>query len=179
MRKALVVVDVQNDFVTGSLGSEAAQNIIPAVIEKIQAAHDAGYIVIATMDTHGDDYMDTLEGRRLPVPHCIYGTNGWFVVPEVWDALDDEDLVLEKVTFGSEDLPELLKELAREDGFDEIEVCGLCTDICVMANVALIRTAFPNVVIKVDAAACAGVTTESHNAALAVMNSLQVDTLNR
>ena len=155
MRKLLIVVDMQKDFIDGSLGTKEAQAIVPAATARIRACRAAGYTVIATLDTHEENYMDTREGKHLPVPHCIWGTAGWRIRPEIMDALGDDAILVEKPTFGSMDL---IKWLA---GVDEVELVGLCTDICVISNALLIKAAYPETVVSVDSACCAGVTPES------------------
>ena len=159
MKKALIVVDMQKDFVDGSLGTPAAQSIVPAVAEKIRAFR--GDALLVTLDTHGADYLQTLEGKKLPIPHCIKGTPGHLV---------------EKNTFGSFDVARLLAERFPGET-PEIELVGLCTDICVLSNALLLRAAFPNAPITVDARCCAGVTEDAHRAALTAMQSCQIDIL--
>ncbi len=171
----LIVVDMQNDFISGSLGTKEAEAIIPAVAEEIRARRGDGYTVIATLDTHGPDYLETREGKRLPVPHCIRGTDGWALHPLVKDALEDAP-VIEKPTFGSVELPEILR--AQSGGaVQTIELIGLCTDICVVSNALLLKAAFPEAQMEVREACCAGVTPERHRAALDTMNSCQIDIL--
>ena len=179
MKRILVVVDMQNDFVNGSLGSDQAKAIVPRVVEKINEAHAAGDIVFTTHDQHGADYMNTQEGKKLPVKHCMIGEWGFELEPHVKDAiLPDEDYGVEKPTFGSFDLVNTMLAIEDSTGhIDEIEVCGLCTDICVIANVVLLKTAFPEARIVVDPTACAGVTIERHYLALDAMENLQVDIL--
>lgn len=168
----LIVVDMQNDFVGGSLGSEAAQAITPAVLRKV--AHFPGKVIF-TQDTHGEDYLETQEGKRLPVKHCIKGTPGWKLIPAL-EKLQQEHHwpVIQKPSFGSVKLAEDLKELNRKQLIQSIELIGLCTDICVVSNALLLKAALPEVEIRVDSQCCAGVTEESHQAALATMRSCQV-----
>ena len=173
MKKYLVVVDMQNDFIDAALGTAQAQAIVPAVCEKIRQYDPAN--VYATRDTHFENYMDTLEGHYLPVPHCIKGTEGWLIRPEV-AALIPEDHIIDKYTFGSEVLTEALFQQSTLEEI-EIELIGLCTDICVISNALLLRAKLPGTVIRVDAACCAGVTPEKHNAALEVMRSCQIEVL--
>ena len=173
--KVLVVVDMQNDFVYGALKNEMAEQIIPDVRAKIEQAYQEDKQVFFTKDTHGDLYMQTEEGRNLPVPHCILGTDGWEIVDELKDlALSNKHNVINKYTFGSTRLGELLKTIADSENIEEIEVIGICTDICVLSNVALIKAFLPNVPIVVDAKCCAGVTRESHDTALNAMKAIQV-----
>ena len=172
MKKVLIVVDMQNDFVDGSLGTREAVAIVPAVAERIRRARADGTLVIATMDTHGEDYLNTREGRKLPVRHCIKGTAGWEINPTVLEALADS-IIVEKPTFGSVKLPELICEAVGVP--DEIEVIGLCTDICVVSNALLLKAHFPDAQFVVARACCAGVTPEKHEAALETMASCQID----
>jgi len=172
MKKLLLVVDMQNDFVTGSLGSEMAQAIIPAVQERIMEYERLGSTVIYTMDTHGNDYLSTAEGKKLPVKHCIEGTDGWLIIPQLNVEVDDgKSWTYRKYTFGSL----ALADMVAESGFDEIEICGLCTDICVVTNALILRTRMPDVRITVRSNTCAGVTEESHKAALLTMKMCQID----
>ncbi len=165
--KYLIVVDMQVDFTTGSLGSEAASAIIPKVVEKVKGYEGR---VIFTRDTHFADYAQTQEGRRLPVSHCVKGTEGW----EICQALKPfAHTVLDKVTFGSTELPRLIAE--EGEPVEEIELCGLCTDICVISNAMIVKAAFPEARVVVDAALCAGVTEESHKTALLAMQAVQID----
>ncbi len=171
MKKLLVVVDMQKDFVDGALGSEEAVAIIEPVIEKIENFDGD---IIVTYDTHPENYMETQEGKNLPVPHCIKGTEGWKLNPSVQTALDQKSYkVIEKPTFGSTELPAYIK--ANYDPEDiEIELIGLCTDICVVSNALLLKANFTETKVSVDARCCAGVTPESHNAALQTMKMCQV-----
>ena len=172
MKKVLVVVDMQKDFVDGALGSREAAAIVPAVAEKIRGFDGE---IFVTYDTHGENYMETAEGRKLPVPHCIKGTEGWELNSEVAGALAGKKYTpVEKKTFGSVDLPGLIGKAAGDEEF-EVELIGLCTDICVVSNALLIKASFPEVPIAVDAACCAGVTPEKHEAALETMRSCQID----
>ena len=173
MRKILIVIDMQNDFIDGALGTKEAEAIVDAVCEKIRSypAKD----VIATMDTHGEDYLTTQEGRNLPVSHCIKGTDGWQIRPEI-AALLSEAKIYEKPSFGSVALAEDLKECSKEEEL-ELELVGLCTDICVVSNALLLKAAMPEVKISVDAACCAGVTPAAHQAALQTMQSCQIHVL--
>lgn len=179
MKKILVVVDMQNDFVKGSLGGEKAQAIIPNVVEKINQYKNG--IIFITRDIHYDNYSDTLEGKKLPVPHCLYNTKGKEVVSEVWDAAQvvrkssgkNKVQVIDKHTFGSEHLADILQTICKPD--DVIELCGVCTDICVVSNALLLRAALPNNIIKVDASCCAGTDKKNHNAALLTMKNCQID----
>ena len=172
MKNFLVVVDMQKDFVDGALGSEEAVKIVPNVVEKIKGFDGE---IFATFDTHFEDYMQTAEGKKLPVPHCIKGTDGWKLDKNVESALDEKSYTaVEKLTFGSVDLPQLIKAKANGEAFT-IELIGLCTDICVVSNALVLKANFPEVEISVDKACCAGVTIESHNSALTTMSSCQIN----
>lgn len=140
MKHFLIVVDMQKDFVDGALGTPEAQAIVPAVAEKIRSFSGE---IFATLDTHGEDYLSTKEGQALPVPHCIKGTPGWELNPQVAAALEEKGYTpVEKPTFGSLVLPELLRKSAGEESFD-LELIGLCTDICVVSNALLLKANFP------------------------------------
>ena len=175
MKQFLIVVDMQKDFVDGALGSKEAVAIVPAVADKIRTFE--GEIVV-TYDTHTEEYMSTNEGRHLPVPHCIKGTGGWQLDAQVAAALAGRDYqAVEKPTFGSIALPSLLLDMAGDEEFT-VELIGLCTDICVVSNALLIKANFPECDVCVDAACCAGLTPESHKAALATMASCQIQIKN-
>ncbi len=174
MWKVLIVVDMQNDFVTGALGSPEARAIVPAVAQHIRARKAEGWTLIATLDTHHADYMSTPEGKKLPVPHCIRGTEGWQLDPAVAEALGDA-LMVEKPTFGSVKLPQIITSLAGHDTDITIELLGVCTDICVVSNALLLKAHFPEATLQVKQDCCAGVTPASHEAALATMASCQID----
>ena len=174
-KKYLVVVDMQKDFIDGSLGTEEAQAIVPAAAARIRDRRAAGYRLIATLDTHGENYLDTPEGKKLPVKHCVKGTSGWQLNPVIREALGEDCLLLEKPTFGSVRLPEIIgKDLEKGDSLT-VEFLGLCTDICVVSNVLLIKAHFPEAAIQVKADCCAGVTPQKHLAALETMASCQID----
>ena len=174
MRKILIVIDMQNDFIDAALGTKEAVSIVEAVKEKIRSypAED----VIATMDTHDENYMQTQEGRNLPVMHCIRGTDGWKIRPDIAELLTGAK-IYEKPTFGSTALAADLKELSEKEEI-ELELVGLCTDICVVSNALLLKASMPEVKISVDAACCAGVTPEKHLAALETMRSCQINVKN-
>ena len=174
MRKILIVIDMQNDFIDGALGTKEAVQIVEAVKEKIRSYPAAD--VIATMDTHGEDYMNTQEGKYLPVPHCIKGTDGWRIRPDIAELLTGAK-IYEKPTFGSVALSADIRELSEKEEI-ELELAGLCTDICVVSNALLLKAAMPEVKISVDASCCAGVTPEKHMASLETMRSCQVQVIN-
>ena len=165
--KYLIVVDMQVDFITGSLGSDLATAIVPNVVEKVKGFEGK---VIFTRDTHYADYMQTQEGTKLPVPHCIKDTAGWQICDQL---LPYVETVIDKVTFGSVELPQLIREFGEP--INEIELCGLCTDICVISNAMILKAAFLEVPIAVDSSCCAGVSVESHKTALDAMKAVQID----
>ena len=169
--KILVVVDMQNDFITGTLGSGEAVKIVPAVVEKVKNFDGK---VIFTRDTHFEDYLETQEGKNLPVKHCIKDTYGWQICDELNGFANN---VVDKITFGSVDLPKVIKNAT--DIVDEIELCGLCTDICVISNAMILKASFPETKITVDANCCAGVTPQSHNNALDAMKAVQIEIKNK
>lgn len=174
MKKFLVVVDIQKDFVDGALGTAEAVDIIPNVVKKINEFDGE---IFVTYDTHFDNYMESSEGKKLPVPHCIKGTDGWELNLDVAEALKSKKYtVVEKLTFGSVKLPEFISAAAGEDEFS-IELIGLCTDICVVSNALILKANFPEMDICVDASCCAGVTPESHNAALTTMKMCQINVI--
>lgn len=174
--RLLIVVDMQNDFIDGALGTKEAQAIVAPAVDCIRARRAAGYAVIATRDTHGEDYMHTPEGVKLPVPHCIRGSAGWEIREEVLRAMGD-CLLVEKPTFGSTELPGIIARMAQGAASLTIELIGLCTDICVVSNALLLKAHFPEAAIAVNAACCAGVTPEKHLAALETMRSCQIDVI--
>ena len=186
--KLLVLVDLQNDFIDGALGSPEAQAIVPNVIRKLENTNMRETLVLFTKDTHYSDYLNTFEGKNLPVPHCIENTPGWSINKEISSVVDNtvsklvcstdkiKNSRIYKNSFGSDDLREFL--VAHKDEIEEIEFCGLCTDICVVSNVLMTRQTLPNTTIVVDASCCAGVTVEKHNAALEVMRSCQIEVIN-
>ena len=172
MKQFLVVVDMQKGFVNGSLGTKEAEAIVPAVIEKIRSFEGD---IFVTYDTHFEDYLSTAEGKKLPVEHCIYGTPGWELEEQVGEVIEElPHFKVQKYTFGSETLPHLMTEVADGEDFS-IELIGLCTDICVVSNALILKAHFPEAPISVDAACCAGVTPELHEAALRTMQSCQID----
>ena len=169
VNKLLVVVDMQNDFIDGSLGTKEAQEIVTPVVGKIRNFEGDIY---GTLDTHEEDYLSTQEGKNLPVPHCIRGTEGWQIRKEL-DALRKTDPI-DKETFGSTDLAADLLALHEDEEIGSITLVGLCTDICVISNALLIKASLPEVPICVDATCCAGVTLESHENALKAMEACQI-----
>lgn len=165
MKKTLLVIDMQNDFIDGALGTAEAQAIVPRVKEKIAEYVKSGDEIIFTRDTHGEDYLDTPEGRKLPVVHCVKNTKGW----EIADGLlVPGAVVVDKPNFGYPDWKEKFS-------FEQVELIGLCTDICVVSNALILKAQFPEAEISVDSKCCAGVTIESHEAALLTMKMCQID----
>jgi nicotinamidase-related amidase len=177
--KVLIVIDMQHDFVDGVLGSPEARAIVPAVAAKVAeyAAMEEG-VILYTRDTHFDNYMETLEGKHLPVPHCIANTKGWQIVPDVFTS-DSE--VVDKYTFGCYSLPDEIWSACgmkyNKFDIDSIEFCGVCTDICVVSNVLITKTVFRDIPIIVDSKCCAGVSPLKHEAALETMRSCQIEVL--
>ncbi len=169
--KILCVIDMQNDFIDGALGTNEAVAITDNVAKKIELYRKNGDRVIFTRDTHYDNYMQTQEGRNLPVPHCIKDTDGWQISSKLFVG---DSLIIDKPTFGSVQLSEYIAGL---EGVDEVELIGLCTDICVISNAMLIKARLPEVRVSVDSACCAGVTPESHSNALSAMKMCQIEIL--
>ncbi len=174
MKRFLVVVDMQKDFVDGSLGTKEAVAIVPNVVKKI---NDFEGDIFVTYDTHFDNYMNTSEGKKLPVPHCIKGTDGWKLDAKVEAALSGKKYTpVEKITFGSVDLPDMIFKATDGEDFS-IELVGLCTDICVVSNTLILKANYPEKEITVDSSCCAGVTPESHDAALTTMKMCQINVI--
>ena len=166
MKKTLIVVDMQNDFIDMALGTPEAVAIVPKVKDKIDSYIAKGDTVIFTRDTHSEDYLQTTEGKKLPVEHCIKGTKGW----EIADGLYVEGCkIIDKPNFGWPNW--------KEEALEEVEIIGLCTDICVVSNALIIKATFPDAVVKVDSSCCAGVTVATHEAALKTMAMCQIDIL--
>jgi len=183
--KVLIVVDMQNDFIEGALGTPEAVEIVEKVVKRIENSKDE--VILFTRDTHQDDYLDTPEGKKLPVIHCVEGTSGWEInegIRNAWKQNKDTIVLPElrentfnKDVFGSVDLVAFLKSHASE--ITEIELLGVCTDICVVSNSIMIKNTLPNVEVRVNAACCAGVTPESHRAALQVMAMCQIEIIEK
>ena len=175
MKKILIVVDMQNDFIDGSLGTKEAESIVDHVVEEINKDYS---LVIATRDTHPENYLKTNEGKHLPVKHCIKNSEGWQIRPDVFEAIEAKEyLVIDKPTFGSEKLVEILKKINEEEEIETITLIGLCTDICVVSNALLVKAAFPEKRIEVKENCCAGVTPQSHEAALTTMKMCQIEVI--
>jgi nicotinamidase-related amidase len=179
--KVLIVVDMQNDFINGTLGTPEAQAIVPNVVNYIKCCDIENTTIIFTKDTHEENYINTLEGKNLPVPHCIHGTNGWRINFDVMnafmllnDSLDD-NYMIEKPTFGSLDLIKILTNLNAKEKIEEITLMGLCTGICVMSNAILCKATLPEVPVNVVADCCACVTPRSHQVALEAMEMCQIN----
>lgn len=174
MKHLLVVVDIQKDFVDGALGTAEAVAIVENAAKKIRGFDGE---IFVTYDTHFENYMETAEGAKLPVPHCIKGTEGWELNADIADALADKKYTaVEKITFGSTELPELVKKAVGDEDFD-VTLIGLCTDICVVSNALILKANFPEKEVYVDAACCAGVTVDTHNAALTTMKMCQINVI--
>ncbi|MFV0635578.1 cysteine hydrolase family protein [Mitsuokella sp.] len=168
MRKVIVVIDMQNDFIDGALGTKEAQAMLPRLVAKLEKEKDA--VLVFTQDTHGKDYMETQEGKNLPVPHCIKPEKGWEIAPSLQVFAKEAAAIVEKPAFGSMELPNVVARLHP----DEVEFVGLCTDICVISNAMILKAAFPELPVSVDADCCAGVTPESHENALQAMKMCQI-----
>ena len=164
MKHILIVVDIQNDFVDGALGTAEAFAMVGNAAKKIK---DFDGDIFVTFDTHYENYMETAEGSKLPVPHCIKDTDGWQICDELKPYVKN---CIDKITFGSVDLPSMI-----DDGTDEVILCGLCTDICVISNAMILKAHYPELKITIDAACCAGVTRESHKIALDAMRAVQIE----
>lgn len=176
--KILVVIDMQNDFITGVLGNDECRAVVPKVLERMERARREGWKIICTQDVHGEDYLTTGEGKRLPVKHCIRGSRGAALIDEI-ERMQKEwageqvflaESPFEKNAFGSTKLSEMLGKYEPE----EIELIGVCTDICVISNAMIMRSDYPNIEVSVDASCCAGVTVQSHDNALASMTGCQI-----
>ena len=172
MSKVLIVVDMQNDFIDGALGTDEAVAIVPKAAKKIKNFNGEIY---CTLDTHTEDYLQTSEGRHLPVVHCVRGTKGWQLNETIAAAVGERAEIIEKPTFGSVKLAEKLTAKSAE--IEEIELIGLCTDICVVSNALLLKAMMPEMTIKVDSSCCAGVNVESHEAALKTMKMCQIEVI--
>jgi len=171
MKQVLIVVDMQNDFVSGSLGTREAAGIVDRVAEKIRKFEGE---IIVTMDTHEEDYLNTQEGKRLPIKHCIRNTEGWQLVPAIREVLEGREYrMLQKPSFASLDLINIVREMEKKAL--EIELIGLCTDICVVSNALLLKANFPEIPLVVDSSCCAGVTPHKHGAALETMASCHIE----
>ena len=166
MKKTLIVVDMQNDFIDMALGTKEAVAIVPAVKAKIAQYVQNGDEIIFTRDTHQEDYLQTPEGKKLPVPHCIQGTQGWQIAEGLYV---DGCKIIDKPNFGWPNW--------KEETLEEVELIGLCTDICVVSNALIIKAMFPDAQVQVDASCCAGVTPQSHEAALLTMKMCQIDVI--
>ncbi len=177
LHKVLVVVDMQNDFINGALGTKEAEAIVPSVVKRIEECKAEGHTIIVTLDTHQENYMDTREGKHLPVPHCIENTEGWKLHPDVENALHGYSPIyyIPKPSFGTPNIVDPIAAIKSDDM--EIELIGLCTDICVVSNALLLKAFFPENEISVRASCCAGVTPTLHQAALDTMSSCQINIL--
>lgn len=178
MRKVLIVVDMQNDFITGGLGTKEAEAIVPRVVKKIEDYKVEKNEMFFTRDTHFEDYLSTQEGEKLPVPHCIKFSLGWELAQPIKEMVEEGNVVIDKLTFGSTYLAEQIKALSEKEPIEEIEMVGLCTDICVVSNALLIKAYCPELPIIVDASCCAGVTPETHKSALMTLRMCQINVIN-
>lgn len=168
MERAIIVIDMQNDFVYGPLGTEEAVEMLPRLVEKLDSAvKEKSADLIFTQDTHKEDYLSTQEGRNLPVKHCIKGTEGWQLIHDIMPFTKNAKAVIEKKAFGSTRLPSLIKP------YKEVEFVGVCTDVCIISNALLVKAFYPELLVSVDSKCCAGVTPESHRNALAAMKACQ------
>jgi nicotinamidase-related amidase len=172
MKKILIVVDMQHDFIDGALGSPEAMAIVPNVAAKINEYEANGDAIIYTADTHFENYMETMEGEKLPVPHCIHATGGWHIPEDLYIA---NKPIVHKYSFGSINLHHYIDAVSGADEIESIEFVGLCTDICVISNVMIIKAYYPNTKIIVDSSCCAGVTPESHTRALEAMKMCHIE----
>jgi nicotinamidase/pyrazinamidase len=176
-KKILIVIDMQNDFITGTLGTEEAKRIVPLVVKRINEFEGD---VILTQDTHNQDYLNTLEGKHLPIVHCIIDTDGWKIQKDVRFAAENKTYVrYQKNTFSSIELAKDLLKINENNEIQSIELIGLCTDICVISNALMIKAYIPEVEIFVNESCCAGVTIESHKAALETMRMCQINVINK
>ena len=171
--KILVVVDMQNDFITGALGTKEAQAIVPKIQQKIDQYRKEDNLVVFTQYTHDENYLNTQEGAHLPIPHCIHGSDGWQLVYTA-----NERHVIQKGTFGSMQLANRIHSILGYPAIEYVELVGVCTGICVLSNAVLIKTRLPEIPIVVDASCCACVTPESHKTALEAMKLLQIEVIN-
>lgn len=170
----LLVVDMQNDFIDGALGTKEAQDIVPKVVDKIRNFDGR---ILATRDTHEENYLETQEGRKLPVRHCIRGTKGWEICKEIKELV--KELPIDKAVFGSLELGNMLQKYDEwQEKIESVTVVGLCTDICVISNAMIVKAALPETRVIVDASCCAGVTPESHRQALEAMKVCQIEVIN-
>lgn len=176
MKKVFLMIDMQNDFINGVLGNAETCAVLPEMIQKVQYSLKNGYEMLYTMDTHGSDYMNTLEGKNLTVPHCIKGTEGWEIPEELKKVMENipPERKIEKNTFGARNLPEKILEICGEVP-QEIEIAGVCTDICVISNAVLLKAFFPDTVISVAEKYCAGTSVESHKRAVEAMKMCHIN----
>lgn len=171
MKKALVIIDMQNDFIYGVLGNDECRAIVPEAVKRVQRAVDDNTDIIFTQDTHQENYLSTQEGRKLPVLHCIRHTDGWKIIPELAEAAEQRGIIFTKETFGSRAMAEYI----REHDYEEVELIGVCTDICVISNAMTIKSFAPELEISVNESCCAGVTPQSHQTAVEAMKACQIN----
>lgn len=173
MKKALLVIDMQNDFITSVLGNNECRAVVPQVVKRVQEAIEEGTDLIFSQDTHQEGYLTTQEGRKLPVPHCIKDTDGWEIIPELAETAVRKGIVFTKETFGSTTIAEYVKA----HNYDEVELIGVCTDICVISNAMIIKAFNPELEIFIRESCCAGVTPQSHQTAIEAMKACQINIL--
>lgn len=173
MKKALLVIDMQNDFITGVLGNNECRAVVQQVVKRVQEAIEEGTDIIFSQDTHQEGYLSTQEGRKLPVPHCIKDTDGWEIIPELAETAVRKGIVFTKETFGSTTIAEYVKA----HNYDEVELIGVCTDICVISNAMIIKAFNPELEIFIRESCCAGVTPQSHQTAIEAMKACQINIL--
>lgn len=174
--KVFIVIDMQNDFISGALGNPQTLAATTPMAERVKEIIAEGTEILYTLDTHYENYSDTQEGKKLPVPHCIKGTEGHRLIPELMDIIGNESRAVEKITFGSKELPQRVIDICGGVP-DEIELAGVCTDICVISNAMILKAFFPETNITVNSKCCAGVTPESHCRALEAMKMCQINVI--
>lgn len=173
--KAVIFIDVQKDFIDGALQNKKAIEVTPKIVDFAKTCVENGYKLYATRDTHDKDYLTTLEGKKLPVEHCIEGTDGWMIDDRLMEVIEGKVTIINKPTFGSFDLAEVISEDAENTDLDEIIICGFVSSICVLANAVILRAKFPNTKITVMKDLCAGITDEDHTAAMKVLEMQQIE----
>lgn len=171
--KVFIVIDMQNDFISGALGNSETLAVVEPMVERVKEVIAEGTEILYTLDTHFENYSDTQEGKNLPVPHCIKGTEGHNLIPELMSLINDESRAVEKIIFGSKELPQRVIDVCGGIP-DEIELAGVCTDICVISNAMILKAFFPETKIIVNGRCCAGVSPESHSRALEAMKMCQI-----
>lgn len=171
MKKALVIIDMQNDFITGVLGNDECRAVVPKVVKRVQEAVNDKMDIIFSQDTHQENYLSTQEGKKLPVPHCMKNTDGWKIIPELAEVAEQKGVIFTKETFGSRAMAEYI----MEHSYDEVELVGVCTDICVISNAITIKSFAPELEVFVNESCCAGVSMQSHQTAIEAMKACQIN----